>query len=333
MDYYSELGIDKNATDVEIKQAYRRMAKTYHPDRNKSPDAEEKIKRVNEAYDVLSDKNKKAEYDSKKSNAFAGFGRSNFDIGDIFSNSFDFNKPRQHKHKFKKKFESQSKTTIQIDFSESILGVTDKKISHIFKHECSKCSGFGGEFQPCNICGGSGSINRNDGFISINITCTSCSGSGKKIISPCTECGGEGYIDTEEELAINIPEGLEVKTKLFVKGKGNLINGSRGDLYITVEILPDPIYRRHNNDIHMTVDVDVVDIMLESSVVCNTLKGEVPIHLTPAVINDKIIQKSMGTKTVNSDTYGDLIITINPTIPKLSDEQKNILKSLKIKTP
>lgn len=329
MDYYSILGVSKTATDVEIKHAYRRLAKTYHPDRNKSPDAEDMIKKVNEAYDVLSDKRKRSEYDAKKhgTNMFGGFGRSNFDIGDIFSNSFDLNK-KNTRAKNSKKFESQSKLTIQIDFVDSVLGIDDKKIVNPYKRECNTCHGYGGEFTNCPHCNGNGVINRNDGFISINITCNNCLGTGKKITKACPSCGGDGYVMDEEEMSINIPEGLEARTKLFVRGKGNYINGSRGDLYVTVEIHPDEKYERRGIDIIMFVAVDVLDVLMEKTITVESFRGEFSMDLDPVTISDDVVLPQRGTKSVNGNNYGNLIIKPVIKIPKLTEEQKIILDKL-----
>ena len=329
MDYYDELGISKTATDAEIKRAYRRLAKTYHPDKNKTPEAEDKIRRVNEAYQILGDREKRTVYDRQQSNSSGRmFGNTNFDISDIFSNAFDFNKPRHQKHKFKKTFESQAKTTLTIDFIESILGVSDKIFTHIYRKECSSCNGYGGEFSACPNCAGAGVVNRSDGFISINTTCSKCHGTGKKIGSVCGICSGKGYDDVAEELMINIPEGLESRTKLFVKGKGNYINGSRGDLYIAIDIVENKLYSRNGNDIVMTIDVDILDVLLERTIPVQSFRGDFSIDLDPDTIHDPIILVGKGTKPINGTNYGDFIIKISPQIHKLTDSQKNILETM-----
>ncbi len=329
MDYYEELGVSKTATEAEIKHAYRRLAKTYHPDKNKTPEAEDKIRRINEAYQILGDKEKRADYDRQRSSGGRVFGKNNFDISDIFSSSFDFNKPRHQKHQFKKTFESQSKVTVSIDFVESILGITDKIFTHIYKKECGGCNGYGGEFSPCPSCNGSGVINRSDGFISINTTCSKCHGTGKKIGSSCNVCGGNGYSEITEELTINIPEGLESRTKLFVKGKGNYINGSRGDLYITVDITENPLYSRTGNNIIMTITVDILDVLEEKTIPVESFRGDFSIDLDPDTVYDDIILSGKGAKTINGINYGDFIIKISPQIHKLTNEQKNILKMMR----
>ena len=329
MDYYAELGIKNDASETEIKLAYRRLAKIYHPDRNKTLEAEEKIKKVNEAYGVLSDKIKKNEYDNKKSKTFVGFGKSNFDISDIFTKSFEFDKNiKQKNNKNCKNFESQDKLTITISFIDSIMGVVDKSVDHTFKHECISCEGYGGMFAVCSNCGGNGKIHRNDGFISINITCNQCNGQGKKISSVCNVCDGHGFLEKKEELFITIPEGLESKTKLLIKGKGNNLNGSRGDLYVTVEINDDAVYSRIGNDILVHLKVSVIDILSENTIDVITFRGNQSIKLHPKTTTTDIVEKGKGTKSINSNVYGDMIIKLVPIIPVLTDEEKNIIKKI-----
>jgi molecular chaperone DnaJ len=331
MGYYEELGVKADASIAEIKTAYRRLAKEYHPDRNKSVGAEDKIKKVNEAYDVLGNKKKRAEYDSSHANVFGGFGKSNFDINDIFSGShFNFNQsPHHKKHKPKKTFTSKCEIIQDIDFEESVLGVDQKEIEFSYKHECDECNGFGGEFIICEQCHGSGLINRNDGFISINTACNSCKGTGKKRYSDCPKCGSLGYFEIDEKLMIKIPEGLEQRTKLFVKGKGNIINDSRGDLYVNVNISSNEIYKRQGNNILMDIYVNVFDILMEETITISTLKGDLLIDLDSNLIEENIIKKGMGTRSVNGKNYGSLIIMLHIQMPKLTDYQKKIIKTMR----
>lgn len=320
MDYYVELGVSYTATDAEIKKAYRQLAKTYHPDRNSAKEAEEKIKRINEAYEVLSDNKKRKAYDAKKTSTGFSFGH---DISDIFKNTFDFKK--KYTSRLKKKFDSVLKTTISIDFDETILGVEEKKIRNTFKHECSGCSGYGGSVCNCSLCNGTGTVHNNDGFISINVTCKNCNGTGKQIVSLCSVCGGEGYVEKNEEIFISVPEGLEAKTKLFVKGRGNLIDGTRGDLYLTVEIPASPNYTRCGIDLNMVVDVCVFDVMMEKNIIIPTIKGDISITLNPLTIHHNHVEKNKGTKIINGTKYGDLVIKFNIVVPVLDDSQKNII--------
>lgn len=329
MDYYDELGVNKDASDKEIKLAYRRLAKKYHPDRNKSPHAEEKTKRINEAYNVLGDTNKKTEYDKSCSNIFGGFGKSNFNVNDIFGRSnFDFNKSHVKKtHKISKTFDSKLKNTIKITFTEAISGES-KKILNSYKVECSDCNGYGGQLKLCGVCNGTGLINKNDGFISINTTCVECRGTGQKSIGVCPKCDSKGYIEKNEEIEINVPEGVEPRTTLFVKGKGNYINGTRGDLYISVVILPSDVYERKGNDILMTVYVDVFDVLVEKTINIVTFNGDINVELNNDIIENGIKIDGKGTKSIKGNTYGDLVVDFITKIPILTDSQKEDLKNI-----
>lgn len=332
MDYYAELGVSKGATEQEIKKAYRALAKEYHPDRNKTPEAEDKIKRINEAYETLGDKTKRKQYDSGHSNVFSGFGMksggSNFDMSDIFSQGFSGFNQTHKKHNIKKTFKADDEIVIDIEFEEAILGVSNKIINHIYKYECHECHGHGGIFTICPDCGGTGNKNQSDGFISINMTCRSCMGTGKKRATECHNCNNKGYVEKAEELTIRIPEGLESRTRLFVKGKGNYINNVRGDLYINVNIIPTKNYQRQGNNIIFYTDIDVLDIMLEKTIDLETIKGLVSVDLTNDIIHKEIIEIGLGTKAVKGDKYGDMIIKVSPKIPHLTENQKEILKTL-----
>jgi len=332
MDYYKELEVNKNASITDIKIAYRRLAKTYHPDKNKEFDADAKIKRLNEAYNVLSDNKKRTEYDfTQNTNKFNGFGNSTFDGNDIFSGTA-FSKQNQKtkkQHKSLKTFNQKLEITTEIDFIEAIQGVKNKTIKYSYKHECKSCNGYGGEFVDCDICGGIGLISKNDGFININVTCNSCNGTGKHIVNKCSECEGFGYIEKETYIDINVPEGLEQRTKLFVKGKGNYINGCRGDLYISVDILPHKMYKRHGNNIIVTTEIDVFDILLENTVILSTFVGDFDIKLNSTSLEQEIIKNGKGTKAINGTSYGDLIIQLTMKLPILTSEQKEVIKTLK----
>lgn len=326
MDYYSELGVDKHSSDADIKLAYRRLARLYHPDKNKSPEAEDKIKRVNEAYEVIGDRTKRAEYDRQQTKLFSGFCHTKVDINDVFGGAGFSKKPK--KNNIKKTFERNSNLTIKIDFSEAILGVTNKKINQIYKHECHICHGHGGQFDVCSDCNGTGMINKNDGFISINVSCKKCDSTGKRITSTCPVCGSDGYIEKNEELIIKIPEGLDQRTKLFVKGKGNYINGSRGDLFVNVEIKQNNTYTRQGNDILVNTTVNVLDILIEKTVFIDTFRGKISVDLSVESFENDIVIKGLGTKSVKGVDYGDMIIKLKLFFPDLTNEQKKIINGL-----
>ena len=331
MDYYLELGVSKHASEQEIKLAYRTLAKKYHPDRNKALDAEDKIKKINEAYEVLGDTAKRQKYD-EETNLFRSFRTKsenvNFDMSDIFNQSFSGFKPTHKKHNIKKTFKADNEVIIDIIFNEAILGTSNKSINNTYKYECRECTGHGGIYDVCGICEGSGLKHHSDGFISINTSCKHCMGIGKLKIDTCTKCNDMGYIEKIENISIKIPEGLESRTRLFVKGKGNYINSVRGDLYITVNILADESYERQGNNIIFKTQINIFDILLEKNIILDTIKGPVPLALSHDIMQKDTIVTGKGTKNVNSVIYGDMIIKITSEIPKLTLEQKEILKKI-----
>jgi len=321
MTHYDELCVDKDAPFDVIKRAYRQLAKEFHPDRNSSKDAEEKFKKINAAYEILSDEKRRKAYDAECNKTF--------DLNQIFSSSIFNGKVNKSKtDKDKKKFDGESRLTISIPFREAILGFKDKKITNVYKKECSACHGYGGEYKHCSFCNGRGMVNKSDGFISMNITCPRCNGESKTLIVGCPLCNSKGYEECSEEIFINIPEGLEQRTKLFSKGKGNYFNGVRGDLFIDVTIEPEQNYRRSGNDIIKDITVSVFDVLLGKSINIEYFKGDFVIDLAGINLDERIVKTGFGTKTVNSNNYGDLVITVNITIPKISEKQKKILVNL-----
>lgn len=321
MGYYEDLGVSRDTSCDDIKRAYRKLAKKYHPDVNSSKDAVDNFKKISAAYEVLGDEKRKRIYDAECNN--------HFNLNNIFNNN-SINRSRVNKHKTKKKFEKEANTTISVSFKEAILGVQNKTIINTYKKECSICYGYGGEYTKCVYCHGIGMINKVDGFISMNITCHNCKGDGKILDVGCLNCNSNGCTEHTEEIIINIPEGLEQRTKLLSKGKGNFINNSRGNLFINIEIEPEKPYHRSGNDITMDVPVNVFDILLEKTITIDYFKEIFLIDLLDIDIKEHIIKKGFGTKTVNGNNYGDLIVKLNVIIPKITDIQKkniNILMS------
>lgn len=330
MDYYSVLGVDKSSTADEIKKAYRKLAREYHPDVNKTKEAEDKFKEINEAYETLGDSSKRKSYDSKD-NIFGSFGgnfsSNSMDMGDIFSKAFDGFNDNKRKPRQKKTFTSEENITIQITLEESIFGVEKKTITHSYKSECSKCNAYGGNFQKCSSCGGSGVRLKTDGFISINTTCTSCYGTGVERVGSCIKCDNKGYTLVAEELDIKLPEGIEERTKLLVRGKGNKINGKRGDLYVSVEVVKkDGFIRDGKNNIFQTIKVNALDILLEKDIEVTTIRDTKTLSLKEAYHGKEFTYPKEGTNTVNGTSYGDLTIILETYFEPLPPTLKEIIK-------
>jgi molecular chaperone DnaJ len=333
MDYYSILGIDKTATPEEIKKSYRKLAREYHPDINKSKEAEEKFKKINEAYETLGNKNKKSIYDSPQANPFGGFSGfghgSSMNMNDFFSKTFgDFGNNTTTKPKHKKTFTSELELSVNISLEESVFGVEKKTITHSYKTECTNCNGYGGEFKSCHSCDGKGKTLKTDGFVSINTTCTNCYGKGTVRVGSCTKCNDKGFMLVAEEIEIRIPEGIEERTKLLVKGKGNKINGKRGDLYVSIKVDEHPIYTRQKNDLIQTVNINALDILSQKTITVTSLRKTYEIDLTGAYDGKEFIYAGDGTKMVNGDKYGNLRLVLDVYFPKLSPEQIEIVKSI-----
>ena len=331
MNYYSVLGVTISSTQDEIKKAYRKLAKEFHPDRNKTKEAEDKFKKINEAYETLSDKSKRMKYDSPSpyGRSFSGFNKSNMDITDLFSQAFEgFNGIKKRNVKQKKTFTSENTLIINISFEESVNGLDKKILKHTYKTECISCNGYGGKYIVCDSCNGKGTITKADGFVSINITCNECNGVGNKKVGSCVECHDKGYIEISEEIDFKIPEGMEERTQLLVRGKGHKINGKRGDLFVSVIVDEKSGFERVKNDIIQTISVNVLDILKENIILVKTLKDDIEINLSKSYHGREFIFKHKGTKTVHGQSYGDLIIKIDTYFPELDKKQKQIIKSI-----
>lgn len=331
MDHYAILGLSKNATQEEIKKSYRSLAKKYHPDVNKSAEAEEKFKNINAAYEILGDHEKRKKYDNGGQNPFAGFGgfgAHHFDMNDIMR-GFGFNSANSRKTTRKKTFSAEDNLVYVISFEEAILGVSEKFHTHSYKVECSDCNGYGGEFENCHNCNGVGMVNHTDGFVSIMTTCKQCAGTGKRKVRDCNKCMSHGYTVKDEEISFKIPKGIEDKTRMVMRGKGNKINGNRGDLYIQISIAPSEVYSRIGNNIIMKFSANVLDILKEKKIPITVFGNIYEIDLKNATQGKQFIIENAGTSSINNSIQtGDLIIELELEIPILTDIQKKIIDSI-----
>lgn len=346
-DYYEVLGVDKNATDDEIKSSYRKLAKKYHPDLNHEPGAEEKFKEVQEAYDVLSDSNKRAQYDQfghaafDQSQGFAGGGGfggfQDVDLGDIFS-SFFGGGGRSRRATSGPTRGRDTLTQIQISFMDAIMG---QKIEMpiTFDEPCSNCHGTGADtpsdFETCPQCHGSGVVTSISqtifGTVQSQKTCPRCGGKGKTIKTRCHVCNGKGYTRVKRTIEVNIPAGINDGQQIRVpeKGERGENGGPNGDLFIEVHIKPSDEFTRDGNDIHTTKDISMVDAALGCSLEINTVYGPVEIQVPSGTQPGQILKiRGKGVKDIrNSSIQGDHFVHINIKTPtNLTDEQKNILQ-------
>lgn len=346
-DYYEVLGISKDCTNTEIKQAYRKLARQYHPDVNNGhPEFEEKFKEISEAYAVLSNEEKRRQYDQ------FGFNRnlfedinfdsvfSEFGFGDIFNMFFGGNfgdgfSARGRSRKQARGSDISAETVIE--FKESAFGIK-KELEYSVDSLCDECGGKGsiseGGIVTCSVCQGSGQVRiRRDTFIGSIITtatCDSCNGTGSIIKDPCSKCGGRGYFRDRKKIKVDIPAGIHNGDRLKVPGKGNS-KGSRsvhGDLIVTVKVKPHPSFKRAEDDVLFNINISFAQAALGCKFEIDTLDGKEEINIKPGTQpGTRITFKSRGFVALNGYRRGDFIIIVNVKIPtNLSNEEKELLK-------
>lgn len=348
-DYYKLLGVEKNAGADELKKAYRTLAMKYHPDRNPGDkEAEEKFREISEAYEILKDEQKRAAYDRYGHAAFenggsgggsGGFG--GFDPGanfsDIFGDLFgDMMGGGRGGSRQKMNLRgSDLRYNLEIDLVDSFNG-KQQKIQFTTAAKCDTCKGTGSKDgsapTDCRMCGGHGKIRTQQGFFTMERTCTSCHGMGRTISNPCNSCSGEGRIRKEKNLIVNIPEGVEEGTRIRLSGEGEvgLRGGESGDLYIFITIKQHEFFIREGADIHCKVPIKMTTASLGGDVEVPVIDGTHAKVSVPAgtQTDDRFRLKGKGMKVMNSGgRRGDMYIHANVEIPvKLSKKQRELLE-------
>lgn len=336
--YYEILEITKDASKESIKKAYRQMALKYHPDRNQGDkEAEEKFKLVNEAYEVLSDDNKRAMYDKygkegvKNSSGFSGFSNMSAfdDIFDIFDQAFG-----QGSRKKRKKSKIQELVIpLNLSFKEAVFGCK-KSINFSYKSSCKACQETGAKDAKLNICPqckGSGQVALSQGFISFAQTCPYCKGNGELVSAKCEVCKGLGYEELKDQVEISIPEGIESEMNLRVSAKGNVTkDGSRGDLYVAVYVEEDDIFIRDGSDVYIEFPVFFTQAILGSEVTVPTLRSQAKLKLPQGAKDaQRFVLKGEGIKRLRQNSYGNEIVQIKIQYPEsLNHEQIELLERL-----
>ncbi len=355
-DYYEILGVSKSADADEIKSAYRRLAKKYHPDLNKAPEAAEKFKEINEAYEVLGDEKKRANYDqygsadgpqfSGGSGGFGDFfgGSGGFGGGqgfggfsDIFSDIFSaFGGERQSR--VNRRGEDIN-VSMRLSFEEAIFGV-EKIISLNKIQTCQKCNGTGAkngrDFSTCPDCKGAGRVRMQQntlfGTTIRETVCPTCNGSGKIIKEKCEECGGKGFKKTPAQIRVKVPAGIDNGQTIRMRGEGNAPQGQgvNGDLNIKITVGTHPIFKRVGTDLMFDLYVPFTTCLLGGKVEIPLTKGTKEIEIAPGTVNGTVMRiKGKGVKVLNRESYGDLLVTIKSEIPKnLTKKAKDVLKEL-----
>ena len=351
-DYYEVLGLDRSASDSDIKKAYRTLAKKYHPDLNKAPDAADKFKEIQEAYEVLSDAQKRAAYDQygfagvDPQQGFQGFnGFSGFDgfgnINDIFDSFFGggggFSRSQRTTGPRKG---SDRIMTLRIDFMDAINGVT-KNINLDMEEQCSECMGSGArskdDIKICPTCHGSGRVLRQQqtmfGMMQSESACPDCKGTGKKIEKACTRCKGKGYLKKKIQVEVNIPAGIQTGQQLRIQGKGErgIDGGPNGDLYIEVIVNEDSHFIRDGKDILITIPISAIDATLGCKVDVPTVYGDVELTIPAGTEpNQKFRLRGKGVKDTRGGMPGDQYVEVDIVIPSsVSREEKELYEKLK----
>lgn len=349
-DYYEVLGVDKNADDAALKKAYRVLAKKYHPDMNPGDaEAEKKFKEASEAYAVLSDPEKRRQYDQFGHAAFdggaggGGFGGFDFnsaDFGDIFGDIFgDFFGGRRSARGNNGPMKGANiRTSVRITFEEAVFGV-DKEIELTLKDECKTCHGSGAKAgttpETCQKCGGKGQVvfTQQSFFGTVrNVqTCPDCNGTGKVIKEKCPDCHGSGYIASRKKIQVSIPAGIDngQSVRIREKGEPGTNGGPRGDLLVEVIVGRHPIFQRQDYDIYSNVPVSYAIAALGGEVVVDTVDGKVIYEVKPGTQTDTRVRlKGKGVPTLrNKEVRGDHYVTLVVQTPeKLSHEAKELLR-------
>lgn len=356
-DYYEVLGVDKNASDQEIKSAFRKKAKEYHPDLNKdNPDAAEKFKEAQEAYSVLSDENKRKMYDQyghagvgagASQGGFGGaggFGASDFDFGDIFESIFGggfggggfsgFGGGRSSANSARR----GSDVLMQMDltFDEAVYGC-EKKFNLDVVEDCEECHGEGGfDVEKCSTCHGSGTVTTQQntilGSFMTKTTCPDCGGKGKTYKKKCSACGGRGKVKTNKRLTINIPAGIKTGDRQRISGKGNpgANGGSNGDLYIEFIVKEHKYFQRDEDDIYLEIPLNIAEAIYGCKKEIPTLYGNVKISVPAGTDSgDKQRIRGKGVDNKFQRHKGDMYLIFKVYTPKrLSRDQKKLLEKL-----
>lgn len=348
-DYYEVLGLKKGASADEIKIAFRKLAKQYHPDVCKEPNAEDKFKEIQEAYAVLSDENRKKQYDQFGHDAFnqqtggaQGFDFSDFDFSDIFENIFGnsfgssfFGGNRTSNSKRPIKGED-TLLRMRISFIDAALGC-EKDISVDTFEECDECNGKGGFDEiTCDECHGSGTVTREQrslfGTFLTKTTCPTCNGKGKSFRKTCSYCKGKGHVKVSKNITIKVPEGVDSgnRSRISNKGGAGINGGPNGDLYIEYVVEEHNFFERDGNDVYFELPITIPEAILGCKKEIKTIHGNVKLTIPEgSATNDKHRLKGKGIKDVNGYSYGDMYVVIKVVAPKkLSKDQKRLIDEL-----
>ena len=348
-DFYEVLGVNRSSSPQEIKQAYRKLALKYHPDRNKGDKpSEEKFKEASAAYHILSDKERKQNYDNFGHAAFEGAGGNsgfeNFDFSNSFSDIFedffsDFGgntggrRRRSTSHRG-----SDLRYDVSINLEDAYTGKKEN-ISFSSSEKCGTCKGQGSapgsSAESCSTCRGHGKVRSNQGFFTIQQTCPQCAGSGEEIKDPCRDCGGSGKKQTNKKLSVTVPKGVDDGTRIRLAGKGEagVKGGGSGDLYLFININSHEIFKRSEENLFYEFPISVTDAALGTTLEVPTIDGgKAKVKIPSGTQSGKRFRlKGKGMPLMRGSSYGDLYIQIITEVPiSLTSEQKELLEKFRI---
>ncbi len=353
-DYYEVLGVNKTATQDEIKSAYRKLAKKYHPDLNKSPDAPAKFKEATEAYEVLSDENKRKQYDQFGHAAFDNNGANGFqggfngfggaggfedfgDLGDLFSSFFGGGSARGRRNNMPRRGADRT-VQVKISFDQAVKGAqVDIPLSYV--DTCPDCHGSGAQnpndVETCKTCGGRGRVRMRRqtlfGMMESEEDCPNCHGTGKTIKHKCDHCHGSGRVQVNETITVNIPHGVDTGNKIRISGKGEpgINGGPTGDLIIQIHVAPSQTFVRKEADVYINAPISYTDALLGGTITVPTVTGDCDLVIPPCTNPGTILKMAGKGITTPNGKIGNQYVTINVKFPKsLNSEQKELIKKL-----
>lgn len=349
-DYYEVLGVSRQASEQEIKSAYRQMALRHHPDRNPGDkEAEEKFKEAAEAYSVLSDPQKRAAYDRYGHQGVSGVAASGFDpgifgdfsdiLGDLFGFGFSDLFGAGGRRRPRVQRGDDVRYDLELTFEDAVRGMT-AEIQVPRQEVCPRCQGRGAPPQglsTCTACHGRGEILYQQGFLTVRRTCPQCKGVGQTISRPCSECRGQGYVRTERKLKVNVPAGVDDGTRLRLAGEGQpgVNGGPPGDLYVVLRVEEHPFFERRENDLYCVIPVNIAQAALGAEIEVPTLDGAETLRIPEGTQSGATFRlRHQGVPDVSGRGRGDLIVQVQVKTPtKLTREQRKLFEQLREMLP
>ena len=347
-DFYEVLGINKSSSPEQIKSAYRKLAVKYHPDKNPGDKvSEERFKEASEAYHVLSDNERKQNYDNfghaafengggRQAGGFGGFGGADF--SDIFEDFFgDFGGGGRSRGRSSSNRGSDLRYDLSISLEEAFTG-KKQDIKFSTTEKCNTCKGNGSKpgYSPdrCTVCGGNGKVRSNQGFFTVQQTCPQCAGSGEEITNPCNDCNGQGNKQASKKLSVTIPKGVDDGTRIRLAGKGEAGSrgGSNGDLYLFINVNSHDLFKRSDENLFFECPISIADAALGTTIEIPTIDGgKAKIRIPDGTQSGKQFRlKGKGMPYMRGSGNGDLYVQINTEVPiSLNKEQKELLEKFR----